>query len=133
MAYREVTRVAIKEVIRRWQLGSSQRQIANGTGVSRPTVRHYLEAASELGLRPDGPEPDETQLARLAALSLAGPRRRDAPSEEQLTPWAEQIQVWLTAERLQMTRIHELRRFIQRRGWRRWPVTTRLPADHPDR
>ena len=144
MAYREVTRVEINEVIRRWQLGLSQRQIAQGTGISRPTVRRYLEAAAELGLRTDGPEPDETQLARLAALSLAGPRRRDAPSEEQLTPWAEQIQVWLTAERLQMTRIHELlaergcavsynslRRFIQRRGWRRRPVTMRLAESAP--
>ncbi len=32
MAYREVTRVEINEVIRRWQLGMSQRQIAHGTG-----------------------------------------------------------------------------------------------------
>ncbi|MDE2744951.1 MAG: helix-turn-helix domain-containing protein [Chloroflexota bacterium] len=75
MAYREVTRVEINEVIRRWQLGLSQRQIARGTGLSRPTVRRYLAAAVELGLWADGPEPDESQLARLAALSLAGPRR----------------------------------------------------------
>lgn len=132
MAYREVNRVEINEVIRRWQLGLSQRQIVRGTGLSRPTVRGYLAAAVELGLSADGPEPGESQLARPAALSLAGPRRTDAPSEEQPTPWAEQIQVWLTAERVQMTRIHELlrergcavsynslRRFIQRRGWRR--------------
>ncbi|MYD74485.1 MAG: transposase family protein [Chloroflexi bacterium] len=72
------------------------------------------------------------------------PRQPEVPSEEQLTPWAAQIQVWLTAERLQMTRIHELlrergcqfsynslRRFIQRRRWRRRPVTMRLAESAP--
>ena len=31
MAYREVSRVEIAEVVRRWQSGESQRQIASGT------------------------------------------------------------------------------------------------------
>ncbi len=83
MAYREVTRVEINEAIRRWQLGMSQCQIAHGTGVSpvqaggrlRPTVRRFLAAAAELGLSADGPEPDEAQLARLAALSSNGSTR----------------------------------------------------------
>ena len=35
MAYREVSRVEIAEVVRRWQSGESQRQIASGTGLSR--------------------------------------------------------------------------------------------------
>ena len=30
MAYREVSRVEIAEVVRRWQSGNSQRQIATG-------------------------------------------------------------------------------------------------------
>ena len=34
MAYREVSRVEIAEVVRRWQSGNSQRQIATGTGLS---------------------------------------------------------------------------------------------------
>ena len=37
MAYREVSRVEIAEVARRWQSGKSQRQIATGTGLSRAT------------------------------------------------------------------------------------------------
>ena len=41
MAYKEVLRVEIQEVIRRWQAGNSQRQIAEGTGLSRATVRKY--------------------------------------------------------------------------------------------
>ena len=129
MAYREVHCVEIREIVGRWQAGLSQRRIARGTGLSRVTVRRYVEAA---GLQPGGPEPSEEQLARLATLSLAGPRQAEAPSEEQLAPWAEQIEGWLTADRLQITRVQELlaergcevsytslRRFIERRGWRR--------------
>ena len=33
MAYKEVLRVEIQEVIRRWQSGGSHRQIAEGTGL----------------------------------------------------------------------------------------------------
>ena len=45
MAYREVSRVEIAEVVGRWQSGNSQRQIATGTGLSRATVRRYIVAA----------------------------------------------------------------------------------------
>ena len=46
MAYREVSRVEIAEVVRRWQSGNSQRQIASGTGLSRKTARRYIAAAN---------------------------------------------------------------------------------------
>ena len=145
MAYREVHGVEIKEVIRRWQAGLSQRRIARGTAVSRPTVRRYIDAAEAAGLTRDGPEPSEEQLAALATLSLAGPRRTETPSEELLSPWAEQIERWLQADRLQLTRIQELlagrgcevsyttlRRFIRRRGWRhRQPLTVRMEDGPP--
>ena len=55
MAYREVLSVEIKEIIRRWQAGLSRRRIAAGTGLSRVTVRRYIEAAEAAGLRPAGP------------------------------------------------------------------------------
>ena len=144
MAYREVHCVEIREVIRRWQAGLSQRRIAGGTGLSRVTVRRYIKAAEEAGLRPGGPEPGEEQLARLATLSRTGPRQAEAPSEQLLAPWAERIEGWLTAERLQVTRVQELlaergcevsysslRRFIQRRGWRRRQQPTVRMEDGP--
>ena len=34
MGYKEVLRVDISEVIRRWQAGNSRRHIASGTGLS---------------------------------------------------------------------------------------------------
>lgn len=145
MAYREVHRVETREVIRRWQAGLSQRRIAAGTGLSRVTVRRYIAAAEAAGLRPGGPEPSEQQLARLATRSRSGPRRAEVPSEQLLSPWAEQIERWLEAERLQVTRIQELlaergcavsystlRRFIARRGWgRRQPLTVRREDGPP--
>ena len=143
MAYREVSRVEIAEVVRRWQSGNSQRQIATGTGLSRATVRRYIVAAMGAGLTRDGAAPSEDQLSRLAGLNLCTPRKVETPTEEVLVPWADQVYEWLTADRLQLTRIQELlagrgcrvsytslRRFIQRRGWqRRSPLKTwRLPG-----
>ena len=132
MAYREVSRVEIVEVVRRWQSGDSQRQIANGTGLSRATVRRYIMVAAGSGLTRDGPAPSEDQVSRLAVLNLSTPGKVEAPTESKLAPWADQIFEWLSSDRLQVTRIHELlaergcrvsytslRRFIQRRGWPR--------------
>ena len=132
MAYKEVLRVEIQEVIRRWQIGGSQRQIGEGTGLSRVTVRKYLAAAMAAGVAQDGPAPDEVQLSRLAGISRAGPRRMETPVEDRLIPWGDQIYRWLTGDRLQVTRIQELlaargcgvsytslRRFIRKRNWGR--------------
>ena len=65
MAYKEVHRVEISEVIRRWQAGNSQRSKATGTGLSRETVRRLplpmqgqaLAAAQEAGVAQEGPQP----------------------------------------------------------------------------
>ena len=76
----------IAEVVRRWQSGISQRRISTGTGLSRATVRRYIEAIVEARLARDGPAPSEEQLARLAGLSIAGPRKVEIPTEEVLAP-----------------------------------------------
>ena len=145
MAYREVTRVDIGEVIRRWQAGEGLRQIASGTGLSRATVRKYVEASREEGLSRDGPGPMEEQLSRLAAIGQPGPRHPAVPTQELLDPWADQIYGWLKGERLQLTRIQELLgargvrvsyasllRYLVRRGWRqRAPRTVRMEPSAP--
>ena len=50
MGYRELSRMEMVEVVRRWQMGESQRAIARASGVARETVKKYLRAAEELGL-----------------------------------------------------------------------------------
>ena len=65
MGYRELSRMEIVEVVRRWQMGESQRAIARASGVARETVKKYLRAAEELGLAANGPPPTEDQVVRL--------------------------------------------------------------------
>ena len=134
----------IQEIIRRWQAGEGYRQIASGTGLSRNTVRKYLTAAKAGGIARDGTVPTDDQLCRLAVIGQPGPREAETPSEGLLAPWADQIYQWLTGDRLQLTRIHELllgrgcpvsyqslRRFIQKRSWSRRSRTTVRMEDTP--
>ena len=79
MAYKEVLRVEIAEVIRRWQAGESRRNIASGTGLSKDTVGKYISAAEAMGIARDGAGPDEEQLSRLAAIGRSGPRQGKRP------------------------------------------------------
>ena len=104
MGYKEVSRVDIVEVVRRWQTGISLRHIATGTGLSRDTVRKYVAAAKGEGVSQRGPAPTEEQLSRLAAVGRSGPRTAATPAEDLLVPWSDQIYRWLNADHLQLTR-----------------------------
>ena len=81
-------------------------------------------------------------MSRLAAIGQSGPRQVEAPSQDQLTPWADQIYQWIAKDRLQLTRIHELLiaggcelsyqslgRFVLKRNWRRVSKTTVRMSD----
>ena len=59
MGYRELSRMEMVEVVRRWQMGESQRAIARASGVARETVKKYLRTAEGLGLAANGPPPTE--------------------------------------------------------------------------
>lgn len=146
MAFKEVTRMEISELIRRWQTGGSIRGLSRVSGLSRTTVRRYVQAAQLGGLRQDGPPPAEEQLTALVRLHMAGPRQAAVPTEELLRPWAEAIQQWLQGERLQLTRVQELlaqrgcmvaymslHRFVARRGWlgRSRTTTVRMADTRP--
>ena len=137
MAYREVTRVDVQEIILRWQAGEGYRRFASGTGLSRNTVRKHLAVVKAEGIAKDGAVPTADQLSRLASIGQSRPRQSETPSEDLLAPLADQIYQWLTGDRLLVTRIHELllgrgcpvsyqslRRFIQRRNWSRRSRTT---------
>lgn len=130
MAYKEVSRVETTEIVRRWQAGATIRGLARATGLSRNTIRKYVQKAGGCGLTRDGPAPSEAQLISLVQVNVAGPRQMVVPTESVLKPWAEDIQKWAQGERLQLTRIRELlegqgcrvsynslRRFVVRHGW----------------
>src|SRR5712691_11506114 len=88
MGYRELSRMEIVEVVRRWQVGESQRAIARASGVARETVKKYLRAAQELGLAANGPPPTEDQVVRLVQVGrvVSTPRTWASP-QEGMTKW----------------------------------------------
>jgi hypothetical protein len=130
MAYKEVSRVEITEVIRQWQARRGIREITRSTGLARNTIRKYLLTAQSCGLARDGPPPTESQLISLVQLNRAGPRQVAVPTNEVLEPWADQIEQWIKQDKLKLTRIQELlagkqclvpymslRHFVLRKGW----------------
>jgi len=146
MAYKEVSRVEIVEVIRQWQAGRGIREIARSTGVSRNTIRKYFLTAQSCGLGANSPPPTDLQLAMLIQLNRAGPREVSAPTDKVLIPWAEQIEQWLKKDKLKLTRIQELlaqqhclvaytclRRYVSKRGWfgKNSHDTVRMPDTEP--
>src|SRR5438093_1677985 len=146
MVYREVDAMEIVDILRRWQAGESQRQIARQLGLARDTVRSYLRAAG-LGLAVGGPAASEEQIRALAAVGQAGGREAGrspsgGPASERLAPYAERLRVWLQEDRLQLTRVQELlaqegvaipyttlRRFVQRSEFRQSHRSTVRMAD----
>jgi len=130
MAYKEVSRVEITEILRRWQAGATVRGLARTSGLSRNTVKKYILAAEGQGLTRDGPPPTENQTVSLVQINIAGRHPATIPTESVLSTWADQIHRWLKDDGLRLTRIQELllkhncdvaytslRRFIARRGW----------------
>jgi hypothetical protein len=99
----------IVEVVRRWQVGESQRAITRGGGVARETVKKYLRAAEELGLAAHGPPPNEGQVVQLVYVGgvVGAPRTWATPQADRLEPSRKQITTWLQNERLQLTRVQE--------------------------
>lgn len=109
MVYREVHRMELRELLRRWQAGQSIRAIARATGLARNTVGKYLSAAEALGLTVSGPPATDDQLAQLLAQGYTGySHRSPGPSEALLAPHREQIGLWITKDRYRLTRIQEL-------------------------
>jgi transposase len=79
MAFREVTVIEIKEVLRQWLAGASRREIARRVGVDRNTVRSYVRAAEGCGWSAGGGAEQLTEERFgevLAALDVRPPRGR---------------------------------------------------------
>jgi hypothetical protein len=77
MAFREVSVVQIKELLRLWLKGSGERTIAESVGIDRKTVRRYLEAAKALGLERSSSEAQLTDELIGQLLERVRPHRPD--------------------------------------------------------
>ena len=141
MSYRELNMIDVKELLRRWAAGHSNRKIARETGADRATVRRYVEAAQLLGLE-CGHEFSDAEVHEVAQCVQARPVRDASAEWSDVAKHKERIEEWLNRKRpLKLTKIltllmrnhnveasyDTLRRYvIQELDWRQQEPTIRL-------
>ena len=109
MAYREVRRMDIDQIIRRWLAGEKMRAIARSTGTDRNTVRRIVRIADKEGIGREAPWPDENKLQLIRQrMGRPGVVVAVSESEQLLKPRSEQIRAWLDKDHLLLSKVHEL-------------------------
>jgi transposase len=141
MSYRELIMIDVKELLRRWSAGHSNRKIARETGADRATVRRYVQVARELGLE-YGHEFSDDEVHEIAQRIQARPVRDASAEWNTIAKHKARIEEWLGRQRpLTLTKIltllmrehnveasyDTLRRYvIQELGWRQKEPTILL-------
>jgi transposase len=114
MAYREVSVIEVREVLRAWLSGAGLRTVAGQAGVDRKTARRYVQAAEAAGVVRDGglgQLSDEVLGAVVAAVRPARPAGHGS-AWELLQARRDELTV-LVDKGLTVTKIGEL---LARRG-----------------
>ena len=99
MVFREVSVIEIREALRAWLAGKSERAVAAQAGVDRKTSRRYVRAAVAAGLSREGGEDQLTDELIGQVVSVVRPVRPDGHG----TGWAElearqeEITAWVKA------------------------------------
>ena len=114
MAFREVSVVQVKELLRRWLRGEGERPIARGVGVARTTVRNYIAASVELGVDRCGGEGQLTDELIGRICERVRPCRPDGHGENwnKLLAEEERVKDWVN-QGLTVVKIGAL---LRRRG-----------------
>jgi transposase len=149
MPYRELTMIDVKEVLRRWSAGQSDRRIGREAGIDRKTVARYTDAATRLGLA-CGHELTDDEVHGVAQCVQSRPLV--APSDEckDVMQHRERIERWLGGDAqtrpLRLTKVHTLlvrdhglrasydtlwRFATQELGWRKKTETVRVDDPPP--
>jgi len=148
MTYRELTMIDVREVLRRWSAGQSNRQIARETGTDRDTVGRYINAAKEAGLVPAESHTPSDELVHQVARRV---QARSLPERSQewssVAAHKDRIAQWLEGKRpLRLSKIHTLlvrdhgldasydtlRRFARHElGWHKKEPTVRVDDPPP--
>jgi Integrase core domain len=110
MSFREVQVHEIREVLRLWLRGESERAIARLSLVDRKTVKRYVIAGVEAGLVRDGGEGQLSDGLIGQVCEGVRPHRRDGHGAgwETLRGDHEQLKAWLVDEGLTVVKTHEL-------------------------
>ena len=114
MAYREVTMVESKEVLRLWLGGPAKKRIARQLGLDPKTVRRYIKAAEGCGLRRehgDGALTEE-KLAEVLVALRAPLEREHGPSWARCEEHRARIKTLLEDK----VKLSKVRRLLERTG-----------------
>ena len=146
MAYRELNMMDVKELLRRWSAGHSDRKIARETGTDRKTVSRYTAVAKHLELARDRAPSDE-EAHEVAQRVQSRPLPDRSAEWREVAQHRERIVEWLGAKRpLRVSKIHKLlardhgleasydtvRRYAAHElDWRKKPLTIRLQEPPP--
>ncbi len=149
MAFRELTMIDVKEVLRRWSAGQGDRKIGREAGADRKTVARYTAAATKLGLE-RGDEVTDEEVHQVAQCVQA--RALVAPSEgwNEVAQHRARIERWLAGDGetrpLRLSKVHTLlardhglrasydtlwRYAQQQLWWREKPSTVRVDDPPP--
>src|SRR5260370_10540052 len=99
MVFREVSVFEVREVLRAWIAGKSERAVAAQAGVDRKTSRRYVEAAVAAGLSGGGGAGQLTDELIGQVVSVVRPVRPDGhgAGRAELEACREQVTAWVEA------------------------------------
>ena len=99
MVFREVSVIEVREVLRAWLAGKSERAVAAQAGVDRKTSRRYVTAAVAAGLSREGGEDQLTDELIGQVVSVVRPVRPDGHGAgwAELEARQEEITAWVKA------------------------------------
>lgn len=96
LAFRELSVVVIREILRRWQAREGLRTVAAATGTDRKTVRRYVDAAVARGLQRDGGRAlDDDLLAEVVGDVLPGAPPRVGEMRTLCREHRDRISTWV--------------------------------------
>lgn len=134
--------IEISEVLYQWQQGRNKSKIAESLGISRPTLRNYLNLALAAGLTVSSSTEEVASIALSVQAAVTGGKVVAAPAREAISAHDERIrqllaepdmtarQIWrLLAEAGHSFSERSINRYVQRIAPFQPAVTVRLEVD----
>jgi len=95
MARRKIEMNEIVEIIYQWHKGNSIKGIKRSLGFDRKTIRKYIQAAKELGIKREREFPEEQEVIKALRSHSRSPYLYARPAIDSIEPFRDQIKQWL--------------------------------------